>query len=84
MSDEETSAILNTAEGCVDGECSLDEVQNLISELKGTEKELSARLVKIKNIIENLQHINEKEERKTDEVRSFVKDMLRVFSSDVR
>ena len=31
------------------------------------------------NMIAHLQHINEKEERKTDEVRSFVRDMLRVF-----
>jgi hypothetical protein len=34
------------------------------------------------NMISHLQHINEKEERQTDEVRAFVKDMLRVFSTD--
>jgi hypothetical protein len=31
-----------------------------------------------------LQHINEKPERQTNEVRQFVKDMLRVFNTDVR
>jgi hypothetical protein len=34
------------------------------------------------NMITQLQHINAKEEHKTDEVRSFVKDLLRTFSSD--
>jgi hypothetical protein len=33
-------------------------------------------------MIGHLQHINEKEERKTDEVRSFVRDMLRVFDTN--
>jgi hypothetical protein len=33
------------------------------------------------NMIGSLQHINEKEERKTDEVKAFVRDMLRVFAS---
>merc|ERR1712124_243415 len=37
---------------------------------------------KIMNTISHLQHINAKEERKTDEVRAFVKDMLRVFNTD--
>jgi hypothetical protein len=35
------------------------------------------------NMVAHLQHVNEKESRKTDEVRAFVKDMLRVFSTDV-
>lgn len=34
---------------------------------------------KIMNMISHLQHIDEKEERQTDEVRAFVRDMFRVF-----
>jgi len=51
----------------------------LISELKDQEKEMTERLDSIMNMIGHLQHINEKEERKTDEVKSFVRDVLRVF-----
>lgn len=83
MTDEETETILKSASDCVEGECSIDEVSELLSVLKDTEKELEARMEKIMNMIAHLQHINKKEERKTDEVRAFVQDMLRVFSTDV-
>jgi hypothetical protein len=82
MSDEETAVILQKSEECVASECSLDEVDDLVVTLKDTQKELEVRLEKIMNMISHLQHINEKEERKTDEVREFVKDMLRVFNTD--
>ena len=45
---------------------------------------LEQRLSKVMNMIAHLQHVNEKEERQTDEVRAFVKDMLRVFAHEVR
>merc|ERR1712232_332208 len=82
LSDEETSAILESAHNCAAGECTIDEVSNLVSELKEQEKVLEERLEKIMNMIAHLQHVNEKEDRKTDEVRQFVKDMLRVFSHE--
>jgi hypothetical protein len=74
---------MQTAGDCVEGECSLEEVGELIHVLKGTQSELSDRLDKVMNMIAHLQHINQKEERKTDEVRRFVSDMLRVFNTDV-
>jgi DNA repair exonuclease SbcCD ATPase subunit len=83
MTEDETSTILQKSEECIASECSLDEVDDLLVTLKETEKELEDRLSKIMNMISHLQHINEKEERKTDEVREFVRDMLRVFSTDV-
>jgi hypothetical protein len=82
MTEDETSTILQKSEECIASECSLDEVDDLLVTLKETEKELEDRLSKIMNMISHLQHINEKEERKTDEVREFVRDMLRVFSTD--
>mmetsp|Transcript_13309 Transcript_13309/g.24995 ORF Transcript_13309/g.24995 Transcript_13309/m.24995 type:complete len:156 (-) Transcript_13309:532-999(-) len=82
MTDEETEVVLSKASDCVEGECSVDEVDDLLKVLKGTEKELEDRLEKIMNMIAHLQHVNQKEERKTDEVRAFVKDMLRVFNTD--
>lgn len=82
LSEEETAVILNKSTECIESECSLDEVEELLTVLKQTEKDLEGRIQKIMNTISHLQHINEKEERKTDEVREFVKDMLRVFNTD--
>jgi hypothetical protein len=84
LTDEETQAILKSAKECAESECSVDDVSSLIEELNIQEGILSERLVKIMNMIAQLQHVNEKKERKTDEVRQFVRDMLRVFSNDVR
>ena len=82
LSEEETMTVLNKSTECIESECSIDEVDELLTVLKDTEKELEGRLQKIMNAISHLQQINEKEERKTDEVRAFVKDMLRVFNTD--
>lgn len=82
MSEEETLAILNKSNECMESECSLEEVDELLAVLKDTERELTIRVDKIMNTISHLQHINEKEERKTDEVRAFVKDLLSVFNTD--
>jgi hypothetical protein len=83
LSDEETKAILQSGSECVESECSIDDVSMLIADLKEQEKLLSKRLDQIMNMVAHLQHVNEKEERETDEVRAFVKDLLSVFSTDV-
>ena len=80
LSDAETKAILSAAEECADSECSVEDVSSLIADLKAQQKVLNNRLDKVMNMIAHLQHVNEKEERKTDEVRAFVKDLLSVFT----
>lgn len=82
MSEEETSAILKSAEECAEGECSVDDVKGLLMDLKEQEQQLVDRMDKIMNMVAHLQHINEKEQRKTDEIKAFVRDMLRVFDTD--
>ena len=82
MTEDETSAMLKSASECAEGECSIDDVAGLIGDLKEQEALLTDRMEKVMNMISHLQHINEKEERQTDEVREFVKDMLRVFSTE--
>ena len=72
------------ASDCANGECSVDEVGELLAVLKDTEKELEDRLERIMNMVSHLQHLNEKDERQQDEVRAFVKDLLRVFAGEVR
>jgi DNA repair exonuclease SbcCD ATPase subunit len=82
LSEEETMAVISKSNECIESECSIDEVDELLAVLKDTEKELEGRIEKIMNTIAHLQHINGKKERETDEVRAFVKDMLRVFNTD--
>ena len=78
MSDEETEAILKTIEDCSEHtQCGVDDVASLLEELKDQEKELTARLQSVDNLIQQLDTLNKEEER--DAVRAFVSDLLRVF-----
>mmetsp|Transcript_3676 Transcript_3676/g.5594 ORF Transcript_3676/g.5594 Transcript_3676/m.5594 type:complete len:155 (+) Transcript_3676:124-588(+) len=81
MTEEEITTILDKAHGCVDTGCAVDDVDDLIDELKDQQKVLSERLETIMNVVSHLQHANTKEDRKTDDVRAIVKDMLRVFTT---
>ena len=83
MTEEEITTILDKAHGCVDTGCAVDDVDDLIDELKDQQKVLSERLETIMNVVSHLQHANTKEDRKTDDVRAIVKDMLRVFTTQV-
>ena len=83
MTEEEITTILDKAHGCVESECAVDDVDDLIAELKDQQKVLSERLENIMNAVSHLQHANSKEQRKTDDVRAIVKDMLRVFTTQV-
>ena len=80
LSDAETDAILKSANECAESECSVDDVSDLVHDLKGQQKEMEVRLAKISKMISELEHLSGKEGRDKDEVKSFVKDMLRVFS----
>ena len=84
MSEEEITAILDKAHGCVESECAVADVNDLIAELNDQQKVLTQRLETIMNVVAHLQHANESEARKTDDVRAIVKDMLRVFTTQVR
>lgn len=83
MSDAEVATIMEKANGCMGEECSVDEVEELLVLLKDTQKTLESRIENVMNMVGELQHLNGKEERQTDEVKSFVSDMLRVFAHDV-
>jgi DNA repair exonuclease SbcCD ATPase subunit len=82
MTEEEISAVLDKAHACVESECAVDDVDILIAELKDQQKVLSTRLEHIMNVVAHLQHANEQKDRKKEDVRTIVKDMLRVFSTD--
>ena len=82
LAKEETEAIMKSAQDCVDEGCSVDAVSDLILDLQEQELALTERLEKVTKLIGDLQYINGKDERHTDEVQAFVKDMLRVFNHD--
>merc|ERR1719464_1658292 len=81
MSEGEIAAILGKAEDCVESECAVSDVDDLITELKDQQKVLNQRLETIMNVVAHLQQANEQEKRKTDDVRAIVNDMLRVFTT---
>mmetsp|Transcript_5625 Transcript_5625/g.12804 ORF Transcript_5625/g.12804 Transcript_5625/m.12804 type:complete len:151 (-) Transcript_5625:1782-2234(-) len=81
MTEDEITAILSKAHGCVESECAVNDVDDLITELKDQQKVLSTRLENIMNVVAHLQHANTQEARKTDNVRAIVNDMLRVFTT---
>ncbi len=79
MSAEETEKLISKATFCVDEECSVDDVEDLIEVLKGQQKELFDRVGNIKNIIRSLEVINDSDSREVDEVKETIRALYRVF-----
>lgn len=84
LSEEETTAIMDKALDCAEGECSIDDVSGLIHDLKEQQKEMNVRLEEIMNMVAHLQNLNSKKNRERDEVRAYVKDLLSVFGSNAK
>jgi len=82
LTEEETEFIMTKATDCADGECDIDSVNGLIGDLTDQQGLLEDRLKQVVNMIEALKQLNEKDQRETDEVRQYVRDLLRVFSND--
>lgn len=78
MSREETEEIMNHASDCAHGECSLDEVSELVSVLQTHQKELYDRVGEIKRITKALEAVNS-QGGDVDEVRETVRALFRVF-----
>jgi hypothetical protein len=79
MSQEETANVLKQAQECVDSECDVDNVVDLVDVLQAQQKELSDRVEKIKLTVEALDKVNKQEERPVDEIRETVRALFRVF-----
>lgn len=83
MPPEEVESLLDQAEGCAEGECSLDEVSELISVLKSQQSDLYKRVEEVKGMIKSLEAINESDDRKVDEVKETVRAIFRIFQLGV-
>jgi hypothetical protein len=79
MTSSENEAILKQANDCAAGECSLDDVDELIHVLQAQQHELSERLKQVTALRESLQKINSENNRPVDEIRETVRAIFRVF-----
>lgn len=79
MNPTETQRLIQQATECSEGECSLDEVSELIGILQGQQKDLNGRLNKVRTMIKALEVVNGADDRKVDEVRETVRALHRVF-----
>ena len=79
----EIEGVMAEAEACAEGECALDEVESLISNLQDQQSLLSKRIAEIDTLVTDLEHINGKDDRPVDEVRETVRAIFRVFALGV-
>eukprot|EP00571_Detonula_confervacea_P014123 CAMPEP_0172307260 /NCGR_PEP_ID=MMETSP1058-20130122/8150_1 /TAXON_ID=83371 /ORGANISM="Detonula confervacea, Strain CCMP 353" /LENGTH=159 /DNA_ID=CAMNT_0013019373 /DNA_START=62 /DNA_END=541 /DNA_ORIENTATION=- len=80
MTTAEIDSIIREAETCAEGECALDEVENLITNLQGQQSMLSKRIEEIGGLVTDLEHANGQDDRPVDEVRETVRAIFRVFA----
>ena len=83
MTPSELESIINEAEACAGGECALDEVDSLINNLLEQQKMLNKRIGEIDELVQDLEHINGKDNRPVDEVKDTVKAIFRIFALGV-
>ncbi|KAL7536955.1 hypothetical protein ACHAXR_007501 [Thalassiosira sp. AJA248-18] len=80
MSATEVESILSEAEACAGGECALDEVEQLITNLQDQQSLLSKRVEEIGGLVKDLESANGKDDRPVDEVRETVRAIFRIFA----
>jgi hypothetical protein len=76
---QDVEAIMDKATDCAEGECSLDEVTDLIDALKLQQKELYDRVKQIKQMVHSLEIVNVHGNREVNEVRETVRAIFRIF-----
>jgi hypothetical protein len=80
---EPTDALMTQATECVEGECTIEDVSDLLVSLKKEQKKLSDRLNQMNEMIANLEVLNDPpkdmSERQVDEVRETVRAIFRIF-----
>jgi len=75
MADKEADALISGAIECADSECSVEDIDNFVSELKSQEKVLQERLAKISSIIASLEGGNVADERDVPYMKSLLADL---------
>jgi len=78
MAAEDIDALVKHATDCAEGECSIDEVDDLVDTLKQQQKELHDQVDKIRVMIKSLEVTNQQGSR--DEVKETVRAIMRIFA----
>lgn len=79
MAPEQMEALISEAVECSEGECSVDDVGDLLETLKTQQKDLHAKIDEIKGMIKSLEIMNDKDADR-DEVRETVRAIMRIFT----
>jgi len=82
LTEEEVDIIFKSATDCAESECSIEDVTNLLLDLKDQKKQMEDRLKMIENMVYKLEHLNDAEDREVDAVRQTIRDFMRVFNND--
>lgn len=79
LAKEDIEALFVKGEECMDAECDVDSVSNLLEHLKAQEQELKHRVGEIKGMVSALENVNQADEREVDEIRETVRAIYRIF-----
>lgn len=80
MSQDETEKLVAHALDCSEGECSLEEVDQLIFMLQEQQHQLTERLDQVRSMVSSLEVLNADSKRENvDEIRETVRAIFRVF-----
>jgi hypothetical protein len=80
MAPDKMEALISEAVECSEGECSVDDVGDLLHTLKAQQKDLHAKIDDIKGMIKSLEVMNDKKGTNRSEVRETVRAIMRIFS----
>ena len=79
MSTDELDGLMTNSKDCGEGECSIDDVDDLIGELLEQQTLLYNRVQELKGLVKGLETLNEDDSRDVDEVRATVRAITRIF-----
>ena len=79
LAQKDVDALFKKGEECMEAECDVNSVTNLLEHLKYQEKELTDRVAEIGKIVAILEGRNLKKDREVDEIRETVRAIYRVF-----
>ena len=79
MSTDELDGLMTNSKDCGEGECSIDDVGDLIGELLEQQTLLYNRVQELKGLVKGLETLNEDDSRDVDEVRATVRAITRIF-----
>eukprot|EP00588_Corethron_pennatum_P027514 CAMPEP_0194317406 /NCGR_PEP_ID=MMETSP0171-20130528/14145_1 /TAXON_ID=218684 /ORGANISM="Corethron pennatum, Strain L29A3" /LENGTH=163 /DNA_ID=CAMNT_0039073977 /DNA_START=51 /DNA_END=542 /DNA_ORIENTATION=+ len=75
MADEEADALISSAMECAESECSVEDIDNFVGDLKSQAKILNERLAKINAIVTSLEGGNVADERDIPYLKSLLGDL---------